>query len=83
MKIQPVLVFKVINVIKVFNSLWARIIKNPDVCIGPLTRPFAHTALSFAHTALSLARFAPLASLARFAALTRLLTLLTPELLVK
>ena len=58
------------------KALWARSTKNPDVITGPLARPFAHTAHSFICSA-------PLASLARSAALTRSLTLLTPSLVGK
>ena len=45
-------------------ALWSGTTKNPDVSIGLLAHPFAHTAHSFACSTL-------LASLARFAALIR------------
>ena len=63
--------------------LWARSFKKPDVSMGPLARPFAHTAHSFACFALR-------SSLARSGALThslahslRSLALLTPSLVGK
>ena len=61
-------------------ALWSGTNKNRDVTTGPLARPLV---CSFARTAHSFACSGLLASLAPSAALTRLLTSLTPLLVGK
>ena len=64
------------------RSLWPRISKNTDWSTGPLARPFAHSLAPLTHSIAphySLRSRSPLCS----AALTRLLTSLTPSLVGK